>query len=74
MQGNGNGSTYYRQPNWRGDVALITNQSGGSVHDYLYTAYGQLLDNNNGLQDSSNFTGPHNHYTLAAKSSIRKAG
>ena len=74
VQSSGTGQLYYRQPNWRGDVALISNNDGTSVHDYLYTAYGQLLDNNGKLQDSSNFTGPHNHYTLTGKELDTESG
>ena len=33
VQSAGAGSAYYHQPNWRGDVALVSNSAGTSVHD-----------------------------------------
>ncbi len=70
----GAGHVWYRQPNWRQDVAVMSNHDGGSVHRYFYTAYGDVLDNNLGLEDSSNFTGPHNHYTLTGKQLDAESG
>ncbi len=61
------GTAYYYHYDGLGSVSAITKHRGQSAHTYRYWDYGIVLDVNDGASDSSDFTGPHNHYTLTGQ-------
>jgi RHS repeat-associated protein len=66
IQGQGAGLQYFYHYDGSGDVSAWTNQSGRSVQEYTYAPYGRLIDNN-GPDNSSNRTDPHNSVTWSGK-------
>jgi RHS repeat-associated protein len=66
IQGQGVGLQYFYHYDGSGDVSAWTNQSGRSVQEYTYAPYGRLIDNN-GPDNSSNRTDPHNSVTWSGK-------
>ncbi|HEX8219695.1 MAG TPA: DUF6531 domain-containing protein [Chloroflexia bacterium] len=66
IQGNGAGLQYFHHHDGLGNVSAWTNQSGHSVQEYTYAPYGRLLDNN-GPDNASNRTDPHNNLTWSEK-------
>lgn len=66
IQGQGAGLQYFYHYDGSGDVSAWTNQSGRSVQEYTYAPYGRLIDNN-GPDNSSNRTDPHNNVTWSGK-------
>jgi RHS repeat-associated protein len=66
IQGAGNGLQYFHHYDGLGDVSAWTNQSGREVQEYTYAPYGRLMDNN-GPDNSSNRTDPHNNLTWSGK-------
>ena len=47
-------------------MSAWTNQAGREVQEYMYAPYGRLIDNN-GPDNSSNRTDPHNSLTWSGK-------
>lgn len=67
IQGSGAGTQYWFASDGLNSVSATTKQSGQSAHEYFYDPYGQLIDENGHWEDSSSWTGPHNHYLLSGK-------
>ncbi|MGA7731158.1 MAG: DUF6531 domain-containing protein [Chloroflexia bacterium] len=66
IQGNGTGLQYFHHYDGLGDVSAWTNHAGKAVQEYMYAPYGRLIDNN-GPDNSSNRTDPHNNLTWSGK-------
>jgi RHS repeat-associated protein len=67
IQADGSGLQYFYHYDGSGNVGAWTNQSGNEVQEYTYAPYGRLIDNN-GLDNSSSRTDPHNSLTFSSKS------
>lgn len=65
--GGGDGLRTYYHPDGLGSVTALTKHLGQSVHEYRYSDYGTILDDNGHAADASNFTDPHNHYTYTGQ-------
>jgi RHS repeat-associated protein len=66
IQGSGKGLQYFHHYDGSGDVSAWTNQAGREVQEYTYAPYGRLMDNN-GPDNASNRTDPHNNLTWSGK-------
>lgn len=66
IQGKGAGLNYFYHYDGLGSVSAWTNQAGKETQEYTYAPYGRLIDNN-GPDNSSNKTGPHNSLTFSGK-------
>lgn len=66
MQGLGVGLQYFHHYDGLGSVSAWTNHIGREVHEYTYAPFGRLIDNN-GSDNSSNKTNPHNALAFSGK-------
>lgn len=66
IQGSGAGLNYFYHYDGLGSVSAWTNQSGQETQEYTYAPYGRLIDNN-GPDNASNRTDPHNSLTYSGK-------
>ena len=66
IQGDGTGLQYFHHYDGSGDVSAWTNHAGKASQEYMYAPYGRLIDNN-GPDNSSNRTDPHNNLTWSGK-------
>ncbi len=66
IQGGGAGLNYFFHYDGLGSVSAWTNQAGQEKQNYSYAPYGGLIDNN-GPDNASNKTDPHNSLTFSGK-------
>jgi RHS repeat-associated protein len=66
LQGTGAGLQYFHHYDGLGSVSAWTNQAGKEVQEYTYAPYGRLIDNN-GPDNASNRTDPHNAMAFSGK-------
>jgi RHS repeat-associated protein len=66
IQGRGAGLQYFHHYDGLGNVSAWTNHSGHETQEYSYAPFGRLIDNN-GPDNSSNKTDPHNALTFSGK-------
>lgn len=64
---NSPGLFHYYHYDGLNSVVALTKHQGQSIHDYRYSDYGTILDNNGHAADASNFTDPHSHYTYTGQ-------
>jgi len=66
IQGNGAGLQYFHHYDGLGSVSAWSNQAGRDVQEYTYAPFGRLIDNN-GPDNTSSSTVPHNLLTFSGK-------
>jgi RHS repeat-associated protein len=66
IQGSGAGLGYFYHYDSLGSVSAWTNHAGQETQEYAYAPYGRLIDNN-GPDNASNKTDPHNSLTFSGK-------
>lgn len=66
QQGGGNGLQYFYHYDGEGNVSAWTNHSGHEDQEYMYAPFGRPIDNN-GPDNSSNQTDPHNSLAWGGK-------
>jgi len=66
IQGDGSGLQYFHHVDGLGSVSAWTNQAGMEVQAYTYAPFGRLIDNN-GPDNASSRTDPHNVMTFSGK-------
>ena len=66
IQGNGWGLQYFHHYDGLGNLSAWTNQSGRETQEYTYAPYGRIIDNN-GPDNASKRTDPHNSLAFSGK-------